>query len=50
MIGGFWLLHGIAYIIPRYRDPIMPIFIILAAGLLVQIFHHLFNRETSNAA
>lgn len=32
----FWLLHAVAYIIPRYREPIMPIFIIAAALVVAQ--------------
>jgi hypothetical protein len=31
MIIGFWLIHAAAYIILRYRDPIMPLLICLAA-------------------
>lgn len=31
MIAGFWLIHAAAYIIIRYRDPMMPLLIILAA-------------------
>lgn len=31
LVTGFWLIHGATYIIPRYRDPIMPILIALAA-------------------
>lgn len=31
LIGGFWLIHGAAYIIMRYRDPIVPVLIALAA-------------------
>lgn len=31
MIVGFWLIHAAAYIIPRYRDPIIPLLIILAS-------------------
>lgn len=30
-VAGFWLIHGATYIIPRYRDPIMPVLIALAA-------------------
>ena len=36
-IAGFWGLHGAAYIIPRYRDPVMPLLIVLAAGVLAEI-------------
>lgn len=28
---GYWLIHAAAYIIPRYRDPVMPLLIVLAA-------------------
>ena len=31
LVAGFWLIHGATYIIPRYRDPIMPTLIALAA-------------------
>lgn len=31
LVAGFWLIHGATYIIPRYRDPIMPVLIALAA-------------------
>lgn len=31
MIAGFWLTHAAAYIIVRYRDPAIPLFIIMAA-------------------
>lgn len=31
LVTGFWLIHGATYIIPRYRDPIMPVLIALAA-------------------
>ena len=31
MIAGFWLIHAAAYIIPRYRDPAIPLLIVMAA-------------------
>ncbi len=31
MIAGFWLIHAAAYIIVRYRDPAIPLLIVLAA-------------------
>jgi hypothetical protein len=31
MITGFWLIHAAAYIIVRYRDPVMPLLIVMAA-------------------
>ena len=33
-IGLFWILHSAAYIIVRYREPIMPLLIVLAALLV----------------
>jgi len=35
---GFWLIHALTYIIPRYRDPVMPLLIVLAAAMLSQWF------------
>lgn len=29
--GLFWLLHAAAYVMPRYREPVMPLLVILAA-------------------
>jgi hypothetical protein len=31
MLAGFWLIHAAAYIIPRYRDPAIPLLIVTAA-------------------
>ena len=31
LVAGFWVIHGATYIIPRYRDPVMPVLIALAA-------------------
>jgi hypothetical protein len=31
VIVAFWLLHGAAYIIPRYREPVMPLMIVLGS-------------------
>lgn len=31
LIVGYWLVHGATYIIPRYRDPVMPVLIALSA-------------------
>jgi|ThiBiot_300_plan_2_1041538.scaffolds.fasta_scaffold05926_4 4-amino-4-deoxy-L-arabinose transferase-like glycosyltransferase len=33
MIVGYWLVHAGAYIIPRYRDPVIPLLIIMASIL-----------------
>lgn len=35
-IGTFWALHGLAYIVERYRDPAMPLLIIAAASLVTR--------------
>jgi hypothetical protein len=35
MILGFWVVHAAAYIIPRYRDPVVPLLIVLAAVQVV---------------
>ena len=56
LITGFWSLHGLAYIIARYRDPVMPLLIVLTAGLVVQIVQNWSalqdgsDGEASNAA
>lgn len=31
MIAGFWLVHAAAYIIARYRDPVIPLLIVMAS-------------------
>jgi hypothetical protein len=31
MIGGFWLIHAAAYVITRYRDPAIPLLIVMGA-------------------
>jgi hypothetical protein len=31
LVGGFWAIHAAAYVMPRYRDPIAPVLIALAA-------------------
>lgn len=35
-IGLFWLLHAAAYVMPRYREPVMPMLLILAALALAR--------------
>ena len=47
-IGGFWALHGAAYIIERYRDPVMPLLIVLAAATLTHIVQS--RKEATRAA
>ncbi|WDF72220.1 hypothetical protein [Novosphingobium sp. KACC 22771] len=50
-IAGFWALHGIAYIIDRYRDPVMPLLIVMAAAALAEIVtNRLTRRESPHAA
>lgn len=50
-IAGFWALHGVAYIIDRYRDPVMPLLIIMASAALTEIItHRLTRRESAHAA
>ena len=49
---GFWAIHGITYNIVRYRDPVMPVVIVLASvGLrdLIARFRQ-FRWETPRAA
>lgn len=36
LIAGFWLIHAAAYIIPRYRDPVMPVFMLLAGAAVAR--------------
>lgn len=36
-IASFWLIHAVTYIIPRYREPVMPLMIVLAAVGLCKI-------------
>jgi 4-amino-4-deoxy-L-arabinose transferase-like glycosyltransferase len=31
IIAGFWVIHATAYIIARYRDPVMPLLIVMAS-------------------
>lgn len=50
-VAGFWGLHAAAYIIERYRDPVMPLLIILAASALVEILRNpAYPKETLHAA
>ncbi|MEQ1509279.1 MAG: hypothetical protein ABL909_02610 [Sphingopyxis sp.] len=35
-VGLFWMLHGAAYVMPRYREPVMPLLLILAALALAR--------------
>ncbi|MBN9145069.1 MAG: hypothetical protein BGP00_03185 [Novosphingobium sp. 63-713] len=50
-ITGFWALHGVAYIIDRYRDPVMPLLIVMASAALAEIVtNRLARRESPHAA
>ena len=50
-IVGIRTLHGVAYIIDRYRDPVMPLLIIMASAALTEIItHRLTRRESAHAA
>lgn len=35
MLLGYWVIHAAAYVIPRYRDPVMPLLIVLATCQVV---------------
>ncbi|MBJ7441463.1 MAG: glycosyltransferase family 39 protein [Sphingopyxis sp.] len=45
MIAGFWLVHAAAYIIIRYRDPAMPLLIVLAAVPIAAWIERLLARR-----
>ena len=36
MIAGFWLLHALAYVILRYRDPAIPLLLVMASAQVAQ--------------
>jgi hypothetical protein len=36
LIAGFWLVHAAAYVMPRYRDPVMPVVIVLGVAALAR--------------
>jgi hypothetical protein len=51
LIAGFWGLHGIAYIIARYRDPVMPLLIVLACASISYLFtRYTAHKEPNHAA
>ncbi len=51
LIAGFWGLHGIAYIIARYRDPVMPLLIVLSCATISYFFtRYTPHKEPSHAA
>jgi len=49
-IVGFWALHGLAYIIPRYRDPVMPLLIVMAAGGIAAFIQRRRDKDAADAA
>ena len=36
IIAGFWVVHAAAYVMPRYRDPVMPMVMLLAVTALAR--------------
>jgi hypothetical protein len=36
IIGGFWLIHAAAYVMPRYRDPVVPVLMLLGVATLAR--------------
>jgi hypothetical protein len=36
LIGGFWLVHAAAYVMPRYRDPVVPVLMLLGVATLAR--------------
>lgn len=50
MIAGFWLIHAAAYIITRYRDPAIPLLIVMAAVPVAAWIQRLMARKTLHDA
>lgn len=54
LVGGFWAIHAAAYVMPRYRDPIAPMLIALAAcwlcAALAPVLARRHTREVLHAA
>lgn len=48
-IGLFWLLHAAAYVMPRYREPVMPLLLILAALALSSLAQRWRSRAATEA-
>ena len=44
----FWLLHAAAYVMPRYREPVMPMIIVLAALTVAHIWALWRSKGTEN--
>lgn len=49
MVAGFWLVHALTYIIPRYRDPVIPLLILLGAAQLGASIMAWWTRRTHAA-
>lgn len=49
MIIGFWIVHAAAYIIVRYRDPIMPLLIVTGAVPVSVWLQRFFRQDTRDA-
>jgi 4-amino-4-deoxy-L-arabinose transferase-like glycosyltransferase len=45
VIGGFWLIHAAFYVITRYRDPVMPLLIAMAAVSLAGWLQRMSGRK-----
>ncbi|WP_337828791.1 ArnT family glycosyltransferase [Pseudonocardia sp. TMWB2A] len=50
MVAGFWLIHAAAYIIMRYRDPVMPLLIVMAGAALAQGWQRFDARRAHKGA
>ena len=48
VIAGCWGLHGGAYLIQRYRDPVMPLLIVLAASVLAEFLQRRMRSITGD--
>lgn len=49
-VAGFWLIHAAAYVMPRYRDPIAPLLIALAACWAWPIVSRILIQRPVHAA
>lgn len=45
MIVGFWLIHAVIYIIMRYRDPMMPLLMVMAAIPVTDWWRRIMERR-----
>lgn len=49
-IAGFWLIHAAAYVMPRYRDPVAPLLIALAACWAWPVVSRFLTQRSVHAA